>query len=959
MRIIRVVGPRNPVRFLALILALFLSLVATTACRGADREPPGAPPTAALVPAPGGGPVGAGGPVVPRSTIAPEDLPVGRGRLPSATPPPGADALRAPGTNAMVARLEALRGGLDPRRSVYLAQERVAMLRRSTPDQLDQRARLNYDSLLALELIGLGEFEEAAGLLRGVRTALLDQPNPPRDTLRDLASLLAITYLRLGEQANCVGNHNADSCLLPIQGGGIHVDGRGSSAATAELEALLAAEPDDLVHRWLLNIAAMTLGTWPDSVPERWRIAEAAFESDTAFPRFLDIAPALGVDVPELAGGVVLDDLDADGDLDLMVSSWGERDQLRYFENQSEALVGDSEGEGAFDTNEANEADPAAAPLLSFVERTAEAGLIGITGGLNLIQADYDNDGLRDVLLLRGAWRFDQGRQPNSLLRNLGGGRFEDVTLQAGLDDEWPTQTAAWADYDGDGFLDLYIGHESPPANVSGEEARRYGFGTGGEARPNALYRNNGDGTFTDVAEAVGLASVGFTKGVTWGDIDDDGDPDLFLSRMLQPNQLFRNDGPIAAGEQEEGGDGGGEGEGEGDTGAAADPNPPTETRAAVPWRFTDITAEAGVAEPIASFPAWFWDEDGDGRLDLFVAGYGDPADFLHESVGDVAADVLGLPAAAERPRMYRNRGDGRFEDVAAAAGVDDVLLAMGANYGDLDTDGRPDLYVGTGEPDYRALVPNRAYRNAGAGLFQDVTTSAGLGHLQKGHGVAFGDVDHDGDEDVYAVLGGALAGDWYPNAFFANPGPEAGRRWLSLDLIGTRSNRDAIGARIRVTVATPSGERIIHHLVGSGGTFGANSLRAEMGLGDATAVRDATVRWPGGATERFAGLALDGAYHLREGTGEAEAWARPSWRLPAAHEGHEMGSGAEGAGTSMAEPDRSPEAGTAGDESDDGDAGGAGDVAGTVPESGAVDAPIAGDNESAIDADGTSDNSP
>src|SRR5260221_8566643 len=131
----------------------------------------------------------------------------------------------------------------------------------------------------------------------------------------------------------------------------------------------------------------------------------------------------------------------------------------------------------------------------------------------------------------------------------------------------------------------------------------------------------------------------------------------------------------------------------------------------------------------------------------------------------------MGLPYSSERPRLYHNNHDGTFSDVAKAAGLDHLLHAMGCNYGDLDNDGYLDFYLGTGDPSLGTLIPNRMFRNAQGRFFQDVTTSGGFGHLQKGHGVSFADFDNDGDQDIYTVIGGAYSGDHYRNVFFENPG--------------------------------------------------------------------------------------------------------------------------------------------------------------------------------------------
>jgi hypothetical protein len=647
---------------------------------------------------------------------------------------------------------------------------------------------------LAHELLFDGASEDALGEFSVLHAQLAAGSDPGAASVRKFSSLLrgrvAIALFRIGEQENCVARHTAESCIFPIQEGGRHKLDRGARGAMEVLGEELRENPSNLGARWLLNLAAMTLGAYPGEVPREWLISPEVFRSEHELPRFSDVATPTGTDVTGLAGGSIMDDFDGDGLLDLVTSSWGLSDQLRYLQNA---------GDG------------------TFRDRTEDAGLSGETGGLNLCHADYDNDGFLDVLVVRGGWLSGLGRHPDSLLRNRGDGSFEDVTERAGLLNDEPGQTAAWADYDGDGDLDLFVGNETRAPN---------------DPHPSQLFQNQGDGTFRDVAREVGLADLGWVKGAAWGDYQNDGRPDLYVSRMGQPNLLFRN-------------------EGAGSAGSASGSRPP--------WVFREVAQGAGVAEPRNSFPCWFWDYDNDGWLDIFVAGYDDA------EIADVAALYLGLPCSKERPRLYRNLGDGSFRDVTQAARLDRVLLVMGANFGDLDADGFPDLYLGTGSPDLETLMPNRAFRNHAGAHFQDVSTAGGFGHLQKGHGIAFGDIDGDGDEDVYAAMGGWYTGDRFRRVLFENP--SRGHRWITLRLEGVRSNRAAIGARIRVAVRAQQGERAVHAVVGAGGSFGCSSLQQEIGLGSALSIASIEVRWPAsGEVQVFQGAELDRAYRIREG---------------------------------------------------------------------------------------------
>ena len=692
-------------------------------------------------------------------------------------------------TRRMAALLQQIIRDADPMRNPFRSTEQVALLRVNLTRATDPEKIIFLHIQLAQQLLNMGHSEEALWENETAERLMRQNNIPVEDVhiLPDLLNVRALCYLRMGEQENCLLNHNADSCLFPIAGGGVHQLQRGSRGAVTVLNQLLDKFPGDLRARWLLNIAYMTLGEYPGKVPPKRLIDPKVFASDYDIKRFPDVASEVGLDSESLAGGVIVEDFDRDGFLDIMISGWGLNDQLRLFHNN---------GDG------------------TFTERTEQAWLIGEVGGLNLIQCDYNNDGWADVLVLRGAWLHTEGHYPVSLLRNNGDGTFTDVTEAAGLLRLHPTQAAVWLDYNGDGWLDLYLANES----------------SGRDTSPCELFRNNGDGTFTECAAENGVDFVGFFKGVASADYNNDGRPDLFLSAQDRSKMLVRNEGPAGA-----------------------------DKSARAPWHFTDVAEEAGVTDPPSSFPCWFFDYDNDGWPDIMVTGYS-----IQDS-GDIAADYLGLPHAAQRAKLYHNNGDGTFTDVSREAGVNKLLHAMGANFGDLDNDGWLDFYVGTGNPDFATLIPNRMFRNDGGKRFQDVTTSGGFGNLQKGHGIAFADINNDGEQDIFSKMGGAAEADTAHSQLFANPGH--GNNWIKLKLEGVKTNRAAIGARIKVVVQNAEGERSIYRTVGSGASFGAAPFRQEIGVGRAPIIKRVEIFWPvTGITQVVTGLEINHLYEIREG---------------------------------------------------------------------------------------------
>ena len=652
------------------------------------------------------------------------------------------------------------------------------------------------------EMVRLGRFLEAIEQLELALALVESHPGVgSKDFHRRISLTLAMAHFQIAEEDNCVENHSAQSCILPFASDAIHIRQTHTQMAGDVLARHMALHPRDLQSQWLLNLSRMLTDDFPDGVPATLRLPANALADDSGFPAWRNISAELAVNPLDLAGGAVIEDLDGDGLLDLVSSSSDPCKPMRAFRN---------DGQGGFE------------------DMSLRWGLDSQLGGLNLVHADYDNDGAPDILVLRGAWLGDDGRIRNSLLKNdLTGdtGRFVDVTAAAGLAyPAYPTQAAGWADFDGDGDLDLLIGNESAATSTDPLQF----LGKTGNVFPTQLFQNNSDGTFSDIARSSGITNRQFTKSVAWGDYDNDGDPDAYVS-SFGPNQLLRNNGDRT---------------------------------------FTDVAVDMEVTEPSReSFGSWFFDYDNDGDLDLLVVDYSSPRE-------QVSASYLGMKLPSGHPVLYRNDGDS-FQDVSTAMGFTRPLLPMGANYGDLDNDGWLDIYFGTGVPEFDALMPNVMYRNRAATGFTDVTFAGGFGHLQKGHGIAFGDIDNDGDQDLYHQLGGAFPCDDFNNALFENP--DWPNRWIVLQLRGTQANRFGVGARIAVRVRTGELRRTVHLLAGTGGSFGSSSLQQEIGLGDAEAIESILIVWPGSRLQQeFQAVELDAFYRATEGNSQLEKLSLP-----------------------------------------------------------------------------------
>ena len=360
--------------------------------------------------------------------------------------------------------------------------------------------------------------------------ALSDAPG----YLPNLLESLGASYLHKSEMENGTYSGSSDLDIFPpLHPGASFEHAEDSKKAIEYLEKYLVQQPGDLEVRWLLNLAYMTLGQYPAGVPAAYLIPESDFHSQQSIGRFVDVAPDAGLNVFRMAGGVIVDDFDNDGLLDVVVSSMNFCDPIRFFH---------SNGDG------------------TFTDRTQQAGLMHQFGGLNIVQADYNNDGCMDILVLRGGWEFPMRR---SLLKNNCDGTFTDVTEQSGLAEHMSaSQAGVWADIDNDGYLDLFLAGEGGPAQ---------------------LWHNKGNGTFEEIGHAAGIDRTGLSKGVTAADYDHDGYVDFYLAGQNGVNALFHNNGNLT---------------------------------------FTEVGRQAGVQSPAFSFATWFFDYDNDGWPDLWVDSY-------------------------------------------------------------------------------------------------------------------------------------------------------------------------------------------------------------------------------------------------------------------------------------------------------------------------------------------------
>jgi hypothetical protein len=450
-----------------------------------------------------------------------------------------------------------------------------------------------------------------------------------------------------------------------------------------------------------------------------------------------------------------------------------------------------------------------------FTNITESAGLTTKGWGTGIAVGDYDNDGLPDL--------YVTGYGHNVLYHNLGNCKFEDVTARAGVAAGGFSEGAAWADFDRDGHLDLFVAryvetdiHHLPEPGSTRQGYKGVLVDIPGpmKGQPDLLFRNRGDGTFEEVSNKSGVGDPDKLKGmgVVWGDYDNDGWPDLFVTNDGDWNYLYRN-------------------------------------RHNGSFDELGITSGTGIGEHGESYgnmAADFADFDHDGKLDLVVTRY-----------------------ANQPASLYWNQGNGEFKDIAPEAGIAAKTFSFvkwGTGFGDFDNDGWADILIANGnfselmdslpgEVNYRE--PLQLFRNLGNRTFEEaIDTGLNDGPLESRRGTAFGDFNNDGKLDVAVFNAGN------PPSLFINETRNNNHSVL-LHLVGTKSNRSAIGARVTVQTAHMTQ---MNEVRGGGGYLSTNDPRLHFGLGTDTVIEKVEIRWPSGAQQEFRNISADAIYEIEEG---------------------------------------------------------------------------------------------
>ena len=550
----------------------------------------------------------------------------------------------------------------------------------------------------------------------------------------------------------------------------------------------------------LLGIA---VHTWSQGSQDTQRIRFR----DVSREAGLNTAPPSGLEkkylVETMGGGIALFDCDNDGRLDIVVTNESSVDRYRKDGDLMVTLY--------------RQDSP-----LRFSDSTMKSGLSTKGWGMGIAVADYDNDGLSDM--------YVTGYGHNVLYHNLGGCKFEDVTEKAHVAGGGFSVGAAWADYDGDGRADLFVSRYvyTDLEHLPGPGSKGFGYRdvqieqpVAHEGYANLLYRNRGDGTFEEVAGKAGVSNPDHRlgMGVVWADYDNDGWPDLFVTNDMSANYVFHN--------KHNG-------------------------------TFEDLGVSAVVAlgergETQGNMAADFGDVAHDGTLGVLITRY--------------AHQPLSL--------YHFGTAEGFVDDtyISGLGHVDRNMTRWGGGFADFDNDGWNDILVANGNfsplidaipTDPRYVEPVLLFRNTGDAKFTDVSESSGLNQapLQSRRGTAFGDIDNDGNIDVVTYNVGA------PPSLFLNLTKNSNHR-VVFRLVGTKSNKAAIGARVTLTtLSAPAPVKRMDEVRAGGSYLSSNDQRLHFGLGSASVMTRVQIRWPSGAQEELKNVPSDASYTIVEGQG-------------------------------------------------------------------------------------------
>jgi len=628
---------------------------------------------------------------------------------------------------------------------------------------LVRRVRSIGASVLVSSLLAMGLLASPASAATGltVRLSIVGSATVPQGSM---------VRVRISARNDSSSSVTATIVLLLVEtASGESVDtfawriSLGASATTSTTSSPVTSQ-------WFPNTGSFELHPQIDGVDAGTPVPFTVTAPMVVVPTFQDVTVAAGLTTTlegsqcgAYAAGAAWGDVNGDGFLDLYLPRGHDPAQL---------FVNDGTGH--------------------FTDEAAARGVLDLgVSGMGAVFADYDNDGDQDLFVANNPVA---GSGPDRLYQNDGTGHFTDVAEAAGVAGDTADVSAAWGDYDGDGYLDLYVVSNSPclpPVMYQTDH----------------LYHNNGDGTFTEVTSYLpGADGDGAGYQAAWFDENGDGRPDLYLANDRwggphpDPNKMWRNDGP-----------------GPGGT-----------------WLFTDVSAESGTGWVMNSMGIAVGDPNRDLRSDF--------------AVSNIRSNVLA-----------QGDGAGHFTDVAGKVGVARAYqnaqvrsVTWGLAFADLNLDGWEDLFVSAGEIEDFPVQPNEVFTNAGDGTFLDLSALSGADDPGSGRGLALADYDRDGLMDVYIVNR-----DGQP-ILYHNVTPTAGH-WLELHLTGVASNRDACGARVVITAGGAQQLRIV--MCGSALSSGSDPT-IHVGLGAATTAGRVDITWPSGRQQTLRNVAGD---HLRE----------------------------------------------------------------------------------------------